>query len=114
VPGKVPLSGEGLNWRNAGLRTRQYWGQDVIVPALSCFVQVSRWTGMLRCRGALTGRGARRPSGHIVVRKGLLRADLIGDGLDRLSFCPNAGGAHSPSGEDDLLPGPEGCMETGP
>lgn len=46
VPGDVLLASDHLGWRNVGLRSYHYCGQDVIVPSMQDFMLVSYRAGI--------------------------------------------------------------------
>jgi AraC family transcriptional regulator len=46
VPGKTLLASDDLGWKNVGLRSYHYAGQDVIVPAMKDFMLVGYRSGV--------------------------------------------------------------------
>src|SRR6056297_3652451 len=63
VPGKVLLASDGQNWKNIGLRSYHYHGQDVVVPAMRDFMLVSYNTGTTPMQRRFDGRWKRETLG---------------------------------------------------
>jgi AraC family transcriptional regulator len=63
VPGRILLAGDGLGWKNVGLRTYRYEGQEVIVPAMRDYMLVSYEQGATPMRRRFDGRWRRETLG---------------------------------------------------
>lgn len=63
VPGKILLASDGQNWKNVGLRSYHYHGQDVVVPAMRDFMLVSYDTGTTPMQRRFDGRWKRETLG---------------------------------------------------
>ncbi|WP_116598861.1 helix-turn-helix domain-containing protein [Primorskyibacter marinus] len=59
VPGKTLLASDDLGWKNVGLRSYHYEGQDVIVPAMKDFMLVGYRAGVTPMRRRFDGRWTR-------------------------------------------------------
>lgn len=56
VPGRVLLASDGLGWKNVGLRSYGYNGQDVIVPAMRDYMLVGYHRGVTPMRRRFDGK----------------------------------------------------------
>lgn len=56
VPGKTLLASDDLGWKNVGLRSYHYVGQDVIVPAMKDFMLVGYRSGVTPMQRRFDGR----------------------------------------------------------
>ncbi|PIE14910.1 MAG: AraC family transcriptional regulator [Rhodobacterales bacterium] len=59
VPGRVDLCSDALDWKNVALRSYQYEGQDVIVPAMRDFLLVGYRAGITPMQRRFDGRWSR-------------------------------------------------------
>ena len=59
VPGRILLAGDGLGWKNVGLRAYHYEGQDVVVPAMRDYMLVSYCAGATPMQRRFDGRWRR-------------------------------------------------------
>lgn len=63
VPGRVLLASDGLGWKNVGLRSYHYHGQDVVVPAMRDFMLVGYRSGTTPMQRRFDGRWKRETLG---------------------------------------------------
>lgn len=75
VPGEILLASDGLGWRQIGLRSFRYPGQDVIVPAMRDYMLVSYQAGDTPMQRRFEGRWRRDTLGPGAVSL-LTRAQL--------------------------------------
>ncbi|MBS0125035.1 helix-turn-helix domain-containing protein [Thetidibacter halocola] len=59
VPGRIGLCSDGQGWKNVGLRSYHYQGQDVIVPAMKDFMLVGYRAGVTPMQRRFDGRWTR-------------------------------------------------------
>ncbi|MBY5935116.1 AraC family transcriptional regulator [Tateyamaria omphalii] len=63
VPGKTLLSSDGMGWKQVGLRSYRYDGQDVVVPAMRDFMLVSYRHGTTPMQRRFDGQWTRETLG---------------------------------------------------
>src|SRR5690606_1695465 len=56
VPGRILLQSDELGWKNVGLRSYHYQGQDVIVPAMRDYMLVSDRQGVTPMQRRFDGK----------------------------------------------------------
>ena len=79
VPGRVLLASDGLGWKNVGLRSYGYRGQDVIVPAMRDYMLVGYGRGVTPMRRRFDGKWRRETlsPGAVAVSR-LVESRLFG------------------------------------